>query len=462
MTDPNLQRVGVTLSGKWTLTALLGVGGTAAVYSATHRNGKRVAVKILHPELCANTELVARFMREGYIANQIEHPGVVSVLDDDRTQDGLVYLVMELLEGESLSELLERRQTLPLGEAVAIADAVLDVIAAAHEKSVVHRDIKPENVFVLAAGGIRVLDFGIAKARHLQAGANATQVGSLLGTPGFMPPEQARGRVELIDSRTDVWALGATLLCMLTGRRLHEAATTNESLLLAMTEAVAPARVLMPSLPEPIARLIDCALAFDREARWADARAMQAALRAAYCEPLLAPQDRFPAAERERSGPTVALLSCTLNAANGAVSTAPAQPSRHGSRLRMRQVIPWAVFGLLALGLGALVLLLASRPAHESQALVAGGWHVAPTLEALEGSKPIDGSGSEVSAPEVVAAQSPSPGSRGVVGCSSGEASCAAAVRSVAIPPSASIAPKPPASSPSRAGPHPDPLRARK
>src|SRR5579871_4608846 len=143
-----LARVGMVLQEKWTLDALLGVGGMAAVYAARHRNGKRVAVKMLHGDLGHEDEVKRRFLQEGYAANAIQHDGAVSVLDDDVAPDGSAFIVMELLEGETLEARWERlgRQLSPQ-ETLAVADHVLDVLAAAHDKNVVHRDIKPENLF---------------------------------------------------------------------------------------------------------------------------------------------------------------------------------------------------------------------------------------------------------------------------------------------------------------------------
>ena len=123
---------GVVLKEKWRIDALLGEGGVATVYAATHRNGKRVAVKVLHPQLASVAEIRERFLREGYVANRVEHPGCVSVLDDDTTADGLTFLVMDLLDGESLEKRLAREGRLPVKDVLSITDALLEVLAAAH------------------------------------------------------------------------------------------------------------------------------------------------------------------------------------------------------------------------------------------------------------------------------------------------------------------------------------------
>jgi serine/threonine-protein kinase len=278
-----LERVGITLKEKWTLDALLGVGGMAAVYAATHRNGMRVAVKMLHPELSLNGEVRTRFLREGYVANRVEHPGAVIVLDDESAEDGSVFLVMELLEGETLAHRFERKaRSLAAPQILLIADQVLDVLASAHEKQIVHRDIKPDNIFLTKTGTVKLLDFGIARLRELSTQSSATRSGSTMGTPAYMAPEQARARWDEVDARTDLWAVGATMFKLLSGRVVHVAETLNEQLLAAMTVPAPPIATLVPTAAIPLVEIVDKALAFDRENRWQDARQMQEAVRGAY------------------------------------------------------------------------------------------------------------------------------------------------------------------------------------
>jgi serine/threonine protein kinase len=170
----------------------LGIGGMAVVYAATHRNKKRFAVKLLHADLSINMEIRSRFLREGYVANTVNHPAAVAMLDDDVAEDGVAFLVMELLEGAAVDVLCEvHGERLPLPAVLSIADQVLDVLVAAHAKSVVHRDIKPANVFVTTDGSVKVLDFGIARLRGISSEQFATIGGTVFGTPAFMAPEQA-------------------------------------------------------------------------------------------------------------------------------------------------------------------------------------------------------------------------------------------------------------------------------
>ncbi|XXX73424.1 serine/threonine-protein kinase [Sorangium sp. So ce134] len=276
--------VGQVLRGKWRLERLLGFGGMAMVYAGTHRNGMRGAVKILRRELSEDQEARSRFLREGYVANRVDHPGIVRVLDDDVTEDGSVFLVMELLEGETVEARRAREPSgvLAVGEVLGIADDLLDVLAVAHERGIVHRDLKPDNLFLTRQGQLKVLDFGIARLRELSSPSNAsTRAGTLMGTPQFMPPEQARGQWDKVDPRTDLWAVGSTMFQLLSGRYVHEAETLPLLLLAAMTQPAPPVGSVLPSLPPPIAAVMDAALAFDPDRRWPNARAMQRALRQA-------------------------------------------------------------------------------------------------------------------------------------------------------------------------------------
>jgi len=274
-------RAGQTLRGKWRLEALLGVGGMGEVYAAKHRNGSRVAIKILHPELASNAGLKARFLREGYAANAVDHPGVVRVLDDDTTPEGLPFLVMELLEGEALDEAAHRNGgKLPLDDVLAITGELLEVLAVAHEKQILHRDIKPENIFRLGGGGIKILDFGLARVWDSnQDGPPKTMVGRVMGTPGYMSPEQACGNWGKVDATSDLWALAATMHFCLTGQAVHDAPDQQRTLQLTLTTPPPSVRLLAPDLPPDVVALIDRGLSFERRHRWQSAADMKQALR---------------------------------------------------------------------------------------------------------------------------------------------------------------------------------------
>jgi serine/threonine-protein kinase len=275
-------RVGTTLCDKWQLEKLLGVGGTASVYSASHRNGKRAAVKVLHPELSAQQQFRDRFLREGYVGNRIEHEGAITVYDDDVTEDGCSMLVMDLLEGENLEARRERKGgVLDALEVLSLTDEVLDVLQAAHARGVVHRDIKPENLFVTTDNKVKLLDFGIARIDIIDD-PGKTLAGIAMGTPAFMPPEQASARWESVDGQSDLWAIGASMFTLLTGRYVHEGETVNESLAMAVTKNAPPLRSVATQAPESVAAIVDKALVRDKTQRWRNAAEMQQAVRLAY------------------------------------------------------------------------------------------------------------------------------------------------------------------------------------
>jgi serine/threonine-protein kinase len=277
------KRVGTTLAGKWRLDELLGVGGSAQVLAATHRNGARVAVKILRPELALAGAPLTRFLREGYVANRVGHPGAVRVIDDDVDEGGTPFLVMDLLVGKNLRQIVARDGPRVPREVIRIGDRLLDVLASAHERGIVHRDVKPENVFATESGDVRVLDFGIARAGELaqEPTANATEMGTRIGTPAYMAPEQARGETDAVGPATDVWAAGATLFFLASGVDARRAPNREQELFFAMTKPAPALRSVRPDAPKPLADVIDRALAMEIGARWASAREMQQALRAA-------------------------------------------------------------------------------------------------------------------------------------------------------------------------------------
>jgi len=272
-------RVGQVLLGKWQIERLLDVGGMASVFAAIHRNGKRVAIKMLHPGFADDQQVKDRFLREGYVANRIGHPDAVQILDDDVLEDGSVFLVMELLEGQSLETRLRQQRTLPVRDVLQIADSVLDVLGAAHDQGIVHRDIKPANLFLTSEGAVKVLDFGLARVRERTFKGSMTRSGMVIGTASYMPPEQARGKKDLIDARTDIWALGATMFRALAGRYVHLGQTVNERLIAAMSEHAPSLASAVAGVPDPLVRIVDQALAFQPADRWPSARAMQQEIR---------------------------------------------------------------------------------------------------------------------------------------------------------------------------------------
>jgi eukaryotic-like serine/threonine-protein kinase len=272
------RRVGQRVADRFQIEELLGLGGMAAVYAATDEGGRPVALKILRAELSLIPESKQRFLDEGYLANRVGHPGAVSISEDGVTEDGSIFLVMDRLRGEPLDQRLSRTGPMDAATALHIADGLLDILARAHDSGIVHRDVKPGNVFLTQAGEVKLLDFGVA--RILDPGRpHLTEAGVAMGTPAFMAPEQARGHSEELDGRTDLWSVGATMFIMLSGRQVHTARTLNEELLAAMTEPAPSLATAVLFAPQEVVDLVDRALAFEKERRFADARSMQAEVR---------------------------------------------------------------------------------------------------------------------------------------------------------------------------------------
>jgi serine/threonine-protein kinase len=278
-------KLGEVVRGKYRLDRVLGIGGMATVFAATHRNKKQFALKVLHPELSAQVDVRHRFLREGYVANTVGHAGAVVVLDDDVADDGGAFLVMELLDGEALDVLAGRAGgTLPADAVVALADQLLDVLVAAHAKGIVHRDLKPANLFLTTSGQLKVLDFGVARLRDASGLASSTTSGQALGTPAFMPPEQALGKATLVDEKSDVWSVGATMFALLSGSIVHEAETVQELLVFAATKPARSLAAARRDAPAALVAVVDRALAMDKAERWPSAGAMQEALARASVE----------------------------------------------------------------------------------------------------------------------------------------------------------------------------------
>lgn len=283
-------QIGKTVGDRWTLERIVGIGGSAIVFEGHHRTGSRVAIKLLRPEHVEHAALFGRFLREAYVANKVGHPGVVRVLDDGATDRGVPFLVMDLLAGETLRERVSRAGALSADEVVRVGRGILAVLSAAHEAGIVHRDLKPDNVFLEANGAVRVLDFGIARAHDAgrpaspalvadtDAERDLTQTGFGMGTSAYMPPEQARGDWDAVGPRSDLWALGATLLYALAARPPHVESNPQKTLFVAATTPAPKVASLAPDVPSWLARVLDRALAFARDDRFESAAAMDAAL----------------------------------------------------------------------------------------------------------------------------------------------------------------------------------------
>lgn len=330
-------RIGQVVGGRLLLERVLGVGGTASVYAARHRNGRSLAVKVLHSAFSHHPNIRQRFLLEGYAANKVDHPDAVAILDEGEDEQGNVFIVMELLHGQSLLERLNAHGPLAKGEVISIALRVLDVLGQAHDRGVVHRDIKPGNLFQTEEGAIKVLDFGIARVEG-GPGAFSTRPGTTLGTPAFMAPELAAGRLGELDALTDLWAVGATMFQLLTGETVHPSDTDTQLIVLAATRPPRSLATLRPDLEPWLVKVVDRALAFERRARWPNARAMSAALsEPALRDGLIREQSR--AASENETAPEMAL-----------------PPSRPAPNQRLHGALGWALALLVVLGaVGALL-----------------------------------------------------------------------------------------------------------
>ncbi|HET9276148.1 MAG TPA: serine/threonine-protein kinase, partial [Gemmatimonadales bacterium] len=235
------------LAGRYTLERPLGSGGMATVYLATDvRHGRRVAVKVLRPEL-ASLMGPARFLQEIRTTAALQHPHIVP-LHDSGEADGTVFYVMPYIAGESLRERLRREGQLPVADAVRIAREVADALDYAHRQGLLHRDIKPENI-LLHEGEAVLADFGIALALREAGGNRLTETGLSLGTPQYMSPEQAAAE-RSVDGRSDIYSLGAVLYEMLAGVPPFSAPTTQAVLVKLMTEEPKPLGTLRKSVPD--------------------------------------------------------------------------------------------------------------------------------------------------------------------------------------------------------------------
>ncbi len=244
-----LERLSAALGDRYTIEREIGEGGMATVYLARDvRHDRRVAIKVLHPELSAMLG-PDRFLSEIKLTASLQHPHILPLFDSG-VADGLLYYVMPFVEGETLRRRLEREHQLPVADAVRLASEIADALHYAHEQGVVHRDIKPENV-LLQSGRAVVADFGIALAVHHAGGMRMTQTGMSLGTPQYMAPEQAMGERN-IDARADVYALGAVTYEMLAGEPPFTGPTAQAIVARVMTERPRPLRTLRDTVPEYI------------------------------------------------------------------------------------------------------------------------------------------------------------------------------------------------------------------
>jgi eukaryotic-like serine/threonine-protein kinase len=268
--------IGQVLDGRYKIEDVLGQGGMGMVFSATQTSVQRpVAVKTLNPSLAAAPQFFERFRREAEIASRLRHPNVITIYDFGRAQDGTCYYVMELLEGESLRELVKRDGPMSLRRAVDVIEQACRGLAHAHEQGAVHRDIKPHNIMVQQLDKrdfVKVLDFGLVKALEAEDEHQLTSTGQVLGTPQYMPPEQAGG--EHVDHRSDLYSMGGVFYYCLTGTSPYGANTVRKALTAALTQPVPTVATKRQGAPVPKAleEFFAKALAREKEDRFQNAQ----------------------------------------------------------------------------------------------------------------------------------------------------------------------------------------------
>lgn len=322
--------IGREIDGRYRIVRRLGQGGMGCVYLAKHLFTRReVAIKVLRAPLSVRHDVARRFRREAVAAASVGNPHIVDVLDMGRLEDDSYYLVMERLHGRSLAQAITEAGRLGMARAVGIAAQVCEALSAVHTAGIVHRDLKPENLFLVArpdaSDFIKVLDFGVCKIRtaDLSDGQQLTATGMVVGTPCFMAPEQISA-VRSVDERADVYAIGAILFTMLTGRPPFEAPSLPALLLRVCNDSALALRILRPSVPAELEAVVLRALTKSPAERYPSAQALA-------CD-LLALRERArlaDAAEEPLDKPALplpALDSASPVTWSSTLTSAPARP----------------------------------------------------------------------------------------------------------------------------------------
>jgi serine/threonine protein kinase len=280
---PSMIDVGQTV-GNYNVTAKLGEGGMGVVFLAEHPViGSKVALKAIHPHFARNADVVSRFVTEARAVNQIGHDHIVNITDFGHTPEGDFYFLMEYLQGEMLSDWINRHGAFPPARALNIAAQIADALAASHEQGVIHRDLKPDNIFLITrdttADFVKVLDFGLAKLTHASVSTptHNTGAGTVMGTPYYMSPEQCEGKAE-VDHRADIYGLGVILFEMLTGRVPFGGEGYGEIIIKHVTVRPPTARSLVPELSPALDAILNRALSKNPSTRFQSMSEFRAAL----------------------------------------------------------------------------------------------------------------------------------------------------------------------------------------
>jgi len=344
--------IGTVVAGKYRIDRLIGQGGMGAVFQATHLAiGKRVALKFLNRDAANDSQAAERFQREALAASVVESSHIVQIFDSGTSEQGLPFLVMELLAGEDLRARLRREGRLEVEVAASIAAQVLRALVRAHAGGIVHRDLKPDNIFLCqrddGALFVKIVDFGVSKLARGSTIDTLTRRGTVLGTAYYMSPEQAQAFPD-IDGRTDLFSVGAILYECLAGNPPHRGASYEAVLVAICTKDADDIRSVAPDVPRALGQVIKRALTRERSQRFASADAMLEALRSACPEALI------PRTDSTRNQVSPLLVS------GGEVVEPFASTSRAEGGVRTRRVRTFAValvallagFALTALWVG--------------------------------------------------------------------------------------------------------------
>ena len=351
------------LDGRYRIVRLLGEGGMGAVYLASHVGlGRDVAIKFMHAEFISREDVVGRFHREAQAAAAIRHKNIIEVFDVGVSPQGEPFLVMEYLEGESLAGLLKRAGPLNLGTACAVMEPVLQALQAAHRKGIIHRDLKPDNIFLAYQQGeplvVKIIDFGISKFAQGEFDKWRTKTGSVMGTPAYMSPEQARGSAGL-DHRTDIYSMGTILFEMLTGVLPFAGSNFAEYLSAMLIDDPRAPQSVCAGFPAEAEPLVRKALAKNPDQRFQNAAEMLEALTA--LPSFDARQERLTllASTIEIRGFATSDLEQTLSAPGRLADDKPVSSRLRGAATAVLGAGPWrwVILGVaLAAGAAAAVL----------------------------------------------------------------------------------------------------------
>jgi len=262
---PQGDLIGSIIAERYHVTKKLGEGGMGAVYLGEHvKMGRKSAIKVMSQGMAHDADAIARFNREAANAARINHPNVCAIYDFGETPDGVIYLAMEFIEGEALTDLIKREGALTPQRSASILKQAAEALQAAHDLGIVHRDLKPDNIMIAAGRGgsdiVKVVDFGIAKAMGGEEGQNVTKTGLVVGTPEYMSPEQLSG--DVLDGRSDIYSLALVFYRMLTGALPFKADSAQETMIKRLTDDPLPLNQAKPgaSYPPALQRVMDKAL----------------------------------------------------------------------------------------------------------------------------------------------------------------------------------------------------------